>query len=76
MIMQKYQPVLDLDSKLNIQNGDVSEENGVLKIKGTAKTPYEKNILWDEIKAIGGQTLVISKLISELLIRVCTTATL
>ena len=55
MIMQKYQPVLDLGSKLNIQNGDVSEENGVLKIKGTAKTPYEKNIIWDEIKAIGGQ---------------------
>jgi hypothetical protein len=47
--------VLDLGTKLNIQNGDVSEENGVLKIKGTAKTQYEKNIIWDEIKAVGGQ---------------------
>ena len=55
MIKQKYQSVLDLGTKLNIQNGDVSEENGVLKIKGTAKTQYEKNILWDEIKAVGGQ---------------------
>ena len=55
MIKQKYQSVLDLGTKLNIQNGDVSEENGVLKIKGTAKTQYEKNIIWDEIKAIGGQ---------------------
>jgi nucleoid-associated protein YgaU len=47
--------VLDLGTKLNIQNGDVSEENGVLKIKGTAKTQYEKNIIWDEIKVVGGQ---------------------
>jgi nucleoid-associated protein YgaU len=55
MIKQKYQSVLDLGTKLNIQNGDVSEENGVLKIKGTAKTQYEKNIVWDEIKVVGGQ---------------------
>ena len=54
MIKQKYQSVLDLGTELNIQNGDVSEENGVLKIKGTAKTQYEKNIIWDEIKAVGG----------------------
>lgn len=54
MIKQKYQSVLDLGTELNIQNGNVSEENGVLKIKGTAKTQYEKNIIWDQIKAIGG----------------------
>lgn len=46
---------MDLGTKLNIQNGNVSEENGILKIKGTARTQYEKNILWDKIKAIGGQ---------------------
>lgn len=50
----KYQSVLDLGESLNIQNGDVSEENGVLKVKGTANTPYEKNIIWDKIKEIGG----------------------
>ena len=55
MIKQKYQSVLDLGTELNIQNGDVSEENGVLKIKGTANTQYEKNIIWDQIKAIGGK---------------------
>jgi len=55
MIKQKYQSVLELGNKLNIQNGDVFEENGVLKIKGTGKTSYEKNIIWDKIKAIGGQ---------------------
>lgn len=51
----KYQPVLDLGLKLNIKDGDVAEDNGVLKIKGVAATPYEKNILWDKIKEIGGE---------------------
>ncbi|WP_066218467.1 LysM peptidoglycan-binding domain-containing protein [Formosa haliotis] len=51
----KYQDVLDLGESLKIQNGDVSEENGVLKVKGMAKTQYEKNLLWDKIKAIGGE---------------------
>lgn len=51
----KYQKVLDLGEKLNVKNGDVQEENGILKIKGTTKTQYEKNILWDLIKEIGGE---------------------
>ena len=55
MIKQKYQSVLDLGTHLNIQNGEVTEKQGVLIIKGTAKTQYEKNILWDKIKAIGGE---------------------
>jgi len=50
----KYQPVLDLGETLNIQNGDVKEENGQLKVTGTANTPYEKNLIWDKIKEIGG----------------------
>jgi nucleoid-associated protein YgaU len=51
----KYQAVLDLGETLGAKDGKVSEENGVLKIKGTVKTPYEKDILWDKIKAIGGE---------------------
>ena len=51
----KYQGVLDLGEKLAIQNGDVKEENGKLHISGTAKNQYEKNLLWDEIKKIGGE---------------------
>ncbi|WP_340066674.1 LysM peptidoglycan-binding domain-containing protein [Ascidiimonas aurantiaca] len=54
-VKNKYQPVLDMGEKLAIKNGAVSEENGILKIKGEARTPYEKNILWDKIKEIGGQ---------------------
>ena len=52
----KYQAVLDLGQELAIKGGDVSEEAGVLKLKGEAATPYEKNILWDKIKEIGGDS--------------------
>lgn len=51
----KYQEVLDLGESLNIKDGSVHEEHGVLKVKGTAKTQYEKNLIWDKIKEIGGQ---------------------
>lgn len=52
----KYQAVLDLGESLGIQDGDVREENGVLKVKGQAKTQYEKNQIWDKIKEIGGES--------------------
>ena len=51
----KYQSVLNLGQELEIKNGDVKEENGVLHVSGTAKNQYEKNLLWDEIKKIGGE---------------------
>ena len=56
MIKAKYQSVLDLGETLNIENGDVKEENGKLKIWGTAKTQYDKDLLWDAIKAVGGDS--------------------
>lgn len=52
---EKYQPVLDLGEALNIKDGNVTEENGILKVKGEAKTQYGKNLLWDKIKEIGGE---------------------
>jgi len=55
MIKAKYQNVLDLGESLNIKDGNVSEDNGVLTIKGTANTQYEKNLLWDKIKEAGGE---------------------
>lgn len=55
MVRAKYQDVLDLGEKLNIENGDVKEENGILHVSGTAKTQYEKNLLWDTIKEAGGE---------------------
>lgn len=51
----KYQAVLDLGETLSIKDGNVTEENGVLKVKGMTQTQYEKDLLWDKIKEIGGQ---------------------
>ncbi len=53
-IQAKYQSVLNLGEKLGAQDGSVSEENGVLTITGTVETAYEKNLLWDQIKEVGG----------------------
>lgn len=55
-VKSKYQDVLQLGESLGIQSGDVWEESGVLKVKGEAKTQYEKDIIWDKIKEIGGQS--------------------
>ena len=54
-VKAKYQDVLDLGEKLGIANGEVRVEDGILKIKGEAKTQYEKNILWDTIKECAGE---------------------
>lgn len=54
-VKSKYQPVLSLGEQLGVKEGKVSEEDGVLKIKGEAKTQYEKDLLWDKIKEIGGE---------------------
>lgn len=55
MVKAKYQNVLDLGEKLKIQKGDVKVEGAKLHIKGVANTQYEKNLLWDQIKASGGE---------------------
>lgn len=55
-VKAKYQGVLDLGEQLGIKDGNVTEEGGVLKIKGEANTPYEKDLIWDKIKAIGGES--------------------
>lgn len=53
-VKSKYQPVLTLGEQLGIKDGSISEEDGVLKVKGQAGTQYEKNLIWDKIKEIGG----------------------
>ena len=44
-VKAKYQGVLNLGEQLGIKDGNVTEEGGVLKIKGVANTPYEKDLL-------------------------------
>jgi len=55
-VKEKYQAVLSLGEQLGIKDGSVSEEAGILKIKGEANTQYEKDLLWDKIKQIGGES--------------------
>ncbi|MBM1107865.1 LysM peptidoglycan-binding domain-containing protein [Aurantibacter crassamenti] len=55
-VKAKYQEVLTLGEQLGVKDGAVSEEGGVLKIKGVANTQYEKNLMWDKIKELGGDS--------------------
>lgn len=54
MYKAKYQAVLDLGQELNIKNGKVEEAADKLNVWGTAGTPYEKDLIWNKIKEIGG----------------------
>lgn len=54
-LQAKYQPVLSLGEELGVSDGYVKEEEGKLKIGGHVDTQYEKNLLWDKIKEIGGE---------------------
>ena len=51
---EKYASVLSLGEQLNVQNGRVEEENGILRVWGTVQYGHEKDQLWDAIKAVGG----------------------
>jgi nucleoid-associated protein YgaU len=51
----KYAEVLALANKLGIKDFKVAEDGGKLSITGTTKTQYEKNIIWDKIKEVGGE---------------------
>ncbi len=54
-VKDKYSSVLALGEKLGIQNGKVEEgADGVLRMWGTAADTYQKDQIWDAIKAIGG----------------------
>ena len=54
-VQAKYQSVLDFATKLDVKEGFVKEEDGILKIGGTVHTQFEKNQIWDAIKSIGGE---------------------
>lgn len=55
-LKEKYQPVLDLGEEFGVKDGFVKEEDGKLKIGGTAQTQYQKNAMWDKIKEVGGSS--------------------
>lgn len=56
-LQEKYSPVINLAKDLKLQGMQIQEEQGKLKLAGTANTQYEKNIIWDKIKEIGGESV-------------------
>ena len=53
-LQDKYRSVLNLGQEFEVKDGYVEELDGFLKIGGVAKTQYHKDLMWDEIKKIGG----------------------
>lgn len=52
----KYRAVLSLGEELGIQDGYVEEVDGRLKMGGVAANQYHKNLIWDKIKEVGGDS--------------------
>lgn len=54
-VKDKYSSVLALGEKLGISNGKIEEgADGILRMWGTAADTYQKDQIWDAIKAVGG----------------------
>lgn len=53
-LKEKYQDVLTLGEQLGVQGGGFEEQAGKLKMWGTANYAYDKNRIWDKIKAHAG----------------------
>ena len=70
MIKQKYQSVFYLGTNWKFKNGDVSEQNDVLKIKETAKTPYKKTLFGMKLKPLADKIRLSFKRILEFQMKV------
>jgi len=57
-LREKYSSVLSLANELNIQGLNVTEDQGKLKLSGMVNTQYEKNLIWDKIKEVGGEDFI------------------
>ncbi|GAB4420717.1 MAG: hypothetical protein OHK0039_34630 [Bacteroidia bacterium] len=55
-LQAKYNPVLELGKEFEVTEGYVDEREGVLHIGGVTKTQYHKDLMWDKIKEIGGES--------------------
>jgi nucleoid-associated protein YgaU len=53
-LADKYRSVVELANQLG-KGITVKEEGGVLKLDGAVNTQYEKNLVWDQIKAVSGE---------------------
>ena len=55
-LQDKYRAVLDLGLEYGAKDGYVEEVDGMLKIGGLVETQYQKDTMWDAIKAAGGES--------------------
>jgi nucleoid-associated protein YgaU len=53
-LQEKYQSAVNFLNQLGAQNVRVEEADGVLKVWAQVADNYEKDQVWDSIKAIGG----------------------
>ncbi|MEM9258727.1 MAG: LysM peptidoglycan-binding domain-containing protein [Bacteroidota bacterium] len=54
-LQDKYRSVLNMGEKFNATDGFVEEADGRLRIGGTVEYQREKDLMWDEIKRVGGE---------------------
>ena len=54
-LQEKYRSVLNMGEDMNARNGYVEEADGKLRVGGTVETQRQKDLMWDEIKRIGGE---------------------
>jgi nucleoid-associated protein YgaU len=52
---EKYAPVFKLINELNIRDAVAFEEDGALKLKATAATQYDKDLILAKIIEVGGE---------------------
>jgi nucleoid-associated protein YgaU len=53
-LMDKYKDLFQLANTIGLNDPDVKEESGKLKIKGKTEYQLDANRLWDNIKTHGG----------------------
>lgn len=54
-LQDKYRSVLNMGEKFEARNGYVEEADGKLRLGGTVDTLRQKDLMWDEIKRVGGE---------------------
>ncbi|PPK85844.1 LysM domain-containing protein [Neolewinella xylanilytica] len=54
-LQDKYRGVLSMTEELNARNAQVKEVDGKLRLAAKVETQRQKDLLWDEIKRVGGE---------------------
>ena len=54
-LQDKYRSVLNMGEDFNAKDGYVEESDGRLRLGGTVEFQRQKDLLWDEIKRVGGE---------------------